>query len=330
MTTKGDIPRDHGGNLDAAIRRYGGTRDDWVDLSTGINPYAYPVPELSGHSWSCLPTADVLQALERAAQDAYRTRAACVALAGAQAAIQLVPRLGQGRDARVLGPTYNEHAASLEMQGWKVTTVRTLADLQGADLAVVVNPNNPDGRRHVPETLLKLAGHVGLLVVDESFADPEPELSLAPHLTGDQPGLVVLRSFGKFYGLAGLRLGFALGAAPLVARLRALAGPWAVSGPAAEIGTRALQDRDWQAETVTRLNADMARLDALAQAAGWRKVGGTPLFSTYETPDARSVQSGLARHHIWSRIFPYSDGWVRLGLAAAEADWLRLENALRA
>lgn len=329
MNVTADTPRDHGGNLDAAIRHYGGTRAEWIDLSTGINPRPYPVPALAAHSWACLPTSDAVQSLEAAACGAYDTLADCVALAGAQSAIQLVPRLGQGRDARVLGPTYNEHAASLSAQGWDVKTVQDLSALTGADLAVVVNPNNPDGQRHAPDRLLALAGQVGLLVVDESFADPEPELSIAPCLKEENTNLLVLRSFGKFYGLAGLRLGFALGAAPMVTRLRALSGPWSVSGPAIEIGRQALQDRAWQTATVARLRADAARLDALASEAGWRKLGGTLLFCTYETTDAVAVQRRLARHHIWSRIFPYSSSWVRLGLADGEAAWTRLAEAIR-
>lgn len=310
--------RDHGGNLDAARAAYGG--EDWIDLSTGINRRPYPVPALSAQAWSALPTANAAQALIRAAARAYGADPAHILpMAGAQAAIQTYPRLAPPGLARVLAPTYNEHAAALRAMGWQVQEVTSTQALAGADMAVVVNPNNPDGRVIDP-----LALDVGLLVVDESFADPHPGLSIAAKAGGNR---LVLRSFGKFYGLAGVRLGFLLGDPALLARAGEMAGPWAVSGPALEIGAAALADTDWQRQTTARLHADAARLDALALGAGWRLVGGTALFRTYATPDASAAQDRLARHRIWSRIFPYSPEWIRLGLPDG-ADWPRIETAL--
>jgi len=320
--------RDHGGNLDAARARFGGAAEAWLDLSTGINPVAYPVPALSERAFAALPTRAEMAALGAAAAACYGTRAEVVPLAGAQGAIQTVPYVLPRGAARVLGPTYNEHAAALRAAGWSVAEVETPEALAGADLGVVVNPNNPDGRRHAPGTLRALAGQVGLLVVDESFADPEPGLSLAPLLHEGPGNIVVLRSFGKFYGLAGLRLGFALCDGALAGQLRDMAGPWPVSGPAIEVARAALRDRDWQAKTMARLTHDAARMDALAARAGWRLIGGTPLFRTYATPDAAEAQERLARRRIWSRMFPYSGEWLRLGLAGTEAEWRRLGAAL--
>ncbi|MEO1689066.1 MAG: aminotransferase class I/II-fold pyridoxal phosphate-dependent enzyme, partial [Pseudomonadota bacterium] len=257
-------------------------------------------------------------------------RASVVPLAGAQAAIQLIPRLAPPGRAHVLGPTYNEHAAALRAAGWQVEERTSLDALAGADLAVVVNPNNPDGARHAPRALADLSARVGLLVVDESFADAAPELSCAPTLDPLDRRLVVLRSFGKFYGLAGLRLGFAVAGEALAARLQDMAGPWAVGGPAIAVGAAALGDRAWQAATLRRLQADAERLDALAAQAGWTLVGGTPLFRTYETGDAAAAQDRLAAARIWTRAFPYSGGWLRLGLPGAEAHWTRLQAALLA
>lgn len=320
--------RDHGGNLDWAVIAHGGVSEEWVDLSTGINARAYPVPDLSDHAWTALPTQSDLRKLMATARRAYGTSAEVVPLAGAQAAIQLVPRLMPVGSARVLGPTYNEHAAALRHAGWDVTEVSALDDLAGADLAIVVNPNNPDGRSHRPEALIALAQYVGLLVVDESFADPTPALSLAPHLTAESEGILVQRSFGKFYGLAGVRLGFVLTGADLAQSLAALAGPWAVGGPAIALGTAALGDPVWHARTCARLGGEAVRLDSLAEAAGWSLVGGTPLFRTYATPDAEAAQEKLARHRIWTRRFPFSDTWLRLGLPGRAAHWARLEAAL--
>ena len=169
-------PRDHGGNLEQARATYGG--DDWIDLSTGINRVPYPMPAISPAAFATLPTQAAMAALLKAAAVAYGTSAPIVALSGAQAAIQLVPHLRPTGLARVVGPTYNEHAATLRACGWQVEEVRDLHDLIGADIAVVVNPNNPDGRHWTRKALLDLVGDVGLLVVDESFADPMPVQSL--------------------------------------------------------------------------------------------------------------------------------------------------------
>ena len=328
--------RDHGGDLDRARAAYGGAPGEWIDLSTGINRLPYPMPALGPADLCALPQRAALDDLIAAARDAYETRAAILPLAGAQAAIQLVPALVRERvagavDARVVTPTYNEHAGALTGAGIAVRAVAGLDDLVGADVAVVVNPNNPDGREYPPAELIALAKNVGLLVIDESFADATPGLSLAPHLGESGPeNILVLRSFGKFYGLAGLRLGFVLGASALIARLESMAGPWAVSGPAIAAGRIALRDAPWRARSIARLTEDCARLDALAIARGWDLVGGTALFRTYTIPGgAASAQDALARHHIWSRVFPYSADWLRLGLPGDEAEWRRVGEALQ-
>jgi cobalamin biosynthesis protein CobC len=320
--------KDHGGNLDAAIARYGAGA--WIDLSTGINRRTYPLPPMPATVWTALPTRTVKDGLMQVARRAWGVVEGTegLALAGAQAAIQLVPFLRPLGQARVLSPTYNEHAGSLRAQGWQVSECQRFEDLAGADLAVVVNPNNPDGRSFAPATLLALAGRVGLLVVDESFADTNPELSLLPHAL--PVNLLVLRSFGKFYGLAGLRLGFAFGSAAMIERLTALSGPWPVSGAAIHAGTLALADDPWASAMRVQLAADAMRADALAAQKGWALVGGMPLFRLYQTPDAKAAQDHLARHHIWSRIFPWSPDWLRLGLPGDEDEWARLAAALAA
>ena len=315
--------RDHGGNIDGAIARFGGS--DWIDLSTGINRVPYPLPELHPDDWTMLPTASAKAALLEVARKTYGTNAPMLAVAGAQAAIQMIPRLQAPGLARVLGPTYNEHAAALHHAGWQVQQVTQPSQLAGADLAVVVNPNNPDGNRHSAADLLALAAQVGRLVVDESFADADPTHSLTS-LAGHER-LLILRSFGKFYGLAGVRLGFVLGGATDIAALEAIAGPWPVSGAAIRIGSVALADTVWASETTARLRTDVARADALARAAGWQVLGGCPLFRLYDTPDAALAQAQLAGHQIWSRIFPYSNRWLRLGLPGRTTELTRLSQA---
>ena len=313
--------RDHGGNLDWAQAHYGGAPGDWLDLSTGINRLPWPVPALPPRAWTDLPTRADMAALCRAASRAYGASGALCALSGASQAIQLIPRLTPPGLARVLSPTYNEHAAALRAAGWRVEPVTQPEALAGADLGIIVNPNNPDGQRHDPARLLDLQPRVGRLVVDESFGEVAAPLSLAS-ATG-RPGLIVLRSFGKFYGLAGLRLGFALGDSETIAALADLAGPWPVTGPAITIGQAALADTGWQAATRARLAADAARMDALCP---WPLIGGSDLFRLYRSPDAVAAQAGLARGRVWSRIFPHDRHAIRLGLPAPQ-EWDRLATA---
>ncbi|MFN3844711.1 MAG: threonine-phosphate decarboxylase CobD [Paracoccaceae bacterium] len=318
--------RDHGGNMDAAVQRFG--EGDWIDLSTGINRRPYPVTMPPDTSWTALPTQVDQARLVETAMRAWRVAGgkAGLGLCGAQAAIQLVPHLFPTGRAAVLGPTYNEHGGSLRAQGWDVRDGADLDALRGTDLAIVVNPNNPDGRSWSPDRLLKLASDVGHLVVDESFADVLPDLSLLPLETPDNT--LVLRSFGKFYGLAGLRLGFVFGSEPVVRQLENLAGPWPVSGPAIHLGCTALADDTWADVMRGQLTADAMRADTLASGMGWGLVGGTSLFRLYHMPDAQAAQDRLAERRIWSRIFPYSRHWLRLGLPGTEEEWARLAAAL--
>lgn len=320
------MARDHGGDLDRARTLWGG--GDWIDLSTGINrlpwPYPAPAPPLPPGAWCDLPTASARAAAEAAACALWGAPAA-LAMNGAQAAIEGIPHLWAKGRAAVLAPSYNEHAAQLRAAGWQVDQVTDTGSMAGADLAVIVNPNNPDGRVWTPAQLQALAGTVGRLVVDESFGDCDPALSVAAHASDR---LIVLRSFGKFWGLAGVRLGFVLADRATLDRLAARAGLWAVSGPALALGALALPDTGWASATRARLTADAARLDTLAAGAGWRLVGGTGLFRTYDTPGAEAAQDHLARARIWSRIFPYNPGWVRLGLPGPQAEWDRLAQAL--
>ena len=308
-------PRDHGGGLDAAIARHGGARTEWIDLSTGINPQPYPLPPLPGESGRALPDRGAFARLERAARGFWSVPddAAILAAPGASALIARLPAVLPGRKADIPGPTYNEHAAAFRAVGWAFGET-------GADLRVLVHPNNPDGR------LWEAADIAGTrCVIDESFCDVAPERSLV-RLTG-RDGVLVLKSFGKFWGLAGLRLGFAIGDHRTIARLAETLGPWAVSGPALEIATAALSDPGWADRTRARLADDADRLDRLMERAGARTLGGTTLFRLYEVENAARWQNRLARARIWSRIFPYSKTWLRLGLPTG-AGWARLEAAL--
>jgi cobalamin biosynthetic protein CobC len=328
-----DVLAYHGGGLDAARRRFPTAPEPWLDLSTGINPIPYPIGALSEAAWTRLPEAGAIAALEAAAAQAYGlgADAAIVAAPGTQALIQFLPRLIPAKKVAILGFTYGEHGLVWRASGAEVTICDDLESPAQADVAVVVNPNNPDGRRVAAPDLLALARKMATqgknLIVDEAFIDVlPPEASLAPHLP--QPGLVVLRSFGKTYGLAGLRLGFALGGAEIVEKWRAALGPWAVSGAAVEIGQRAFADAAWLAASAARLDADGARLDALLRRAGFEMIGGTPLFRLTRHKQAPAFFARLGAAGILTRPFAAQAEWLRFGVPHGDADFSRLAAAL--
>jgi cobalamin biosynthetic protein CobC len=324
----------HGGDLAAARSRFPGAPMPWIDLSTGINPRSYPVGTIPDEVWRRLPDAAALAALERAAAAAYGAPPShqAVAVPGTQAAIQVLPRLLNARHVSVLGFGYEEHPRSWKAAGADVSIVETLADMDRADVAVVVNPNNPDGRFTAPEALAalahRLASRGGVLVVDEAFMDVCcPALSLVSRRP--PPNAVVLRSVGKFFGLAGLRLGFAIADDDLAPRIRAALGPWAVSGPAITIAARALSDLAWASAERHSLGVDAARLDRLLIGAGFEVLGGTPLFRLARSAEAPCWYRRLGRAGILVRPFPRRPAWLRFGLPGPDRDWERLADAFR-
>jgi cobalamin biosynthesis protein CobC len=340
MDSLATIPEDerplryHGGNLNAARKLFPGAPEPWIDLSTGINPVPYPVGTVAPSAWSRLPEAAERAGLEAAARAAYGAApsADVVAAPGTQALIQWLPRIFPARRVGVLGFTYQEHETCWRAAGADVTTVAALSDLAAFDVGLVVNPNNPDGRTVAPDALAAIAGTLagrgGRLIVDEAFMDVLGwQSSLVPCLPA--AGAIVLRSFGKVFGLAGLRLGFA--AAPFEdgARLRGAIGPWAVSGPAIEIGRRALRDGAWLTRTVARLGNEAERLDGLLQSAGFDIVGGTPLFRLARQSDVAAWFGRLGRSGILTRPFPAQPDWLRFGIPHRPEEWERLEAALR-
>ena len=306
-----------------------------MDLSTGINPHSYPLFELPATALTRLPEAGQLRELAEIAASAYGAPSVAhvAAAPGTQILLPRVASLLRPGKALVLGPTYAEHARAAAIAGHAVAEVSDFDALADADLAVLVNPNNPDGRVIEKPRLLELAALLrakgGLLVVDEAFMDVGPvEQSLAGDV--EEGAIVVLRSFGKFFGLAGVRLGFAL-ADPLTAeRLDAQLGPWAVAGPALEYGIRALSDAGWQADMRQRLAQDAGRLDVLLGRFDVPVAGGTSLFRYLSFPEAQSLFSALGSSGVLVRHFAERPGVLRVGLPGSEAEWLRLEGALAA
>lgn len=313
------VPRDHGGAIDIASSRYGGRIEDWIDLSTGINPAPYPIGDLPAHLWTDLPRAAEEAALIAAARDFWQVDAALDILPAAGASVliaqlpNLLARAGYSR-VDLDHPSYNEWRASFTAAQWQITTSE-------ADVIMRVHPNNPDGRLAPPPDPAR-----GFYLFDESFCDICPEVSHLPHIA--QGNGAVIKSFGKFWGLAGLRLGFLIAPKSLTAPMAQALGPWPVSGAALAIGTRALRDYAWAKATRARLAADAVRLDHMMTQAGAAVAGGCDLFRLYAVDDAAAWQDRLARHHIWTRIFPYSDTYLRLGLPYGAAAWARLQRGL--
>ena len=325
--------REHGGDNVEAERLYGRPREGWLDLSTGINPLPYParLPQAAAHG--PLPLRQDLEALCHAAARRYGCPDArlITPAPGTQSLIQWLPRLRPACRVGVLSPTYNEHAHCWRQAGHRVEEPHSLDGLEEtADVVVVVNPNNPDGRRHDPDALLALARALaqrgGWLVVDEAFCDVTPERSLAP--AAGEPGLIVLRSFGKFYGLAGLRLGFALGEGETIDTLSECLGPWAVSTPAIAVGATALGDDAWTGATRLSLEDMARRLDGILAEQGLDITGGCSLFRLASSPRSPDLFGHLARQGILVRRYSGNPDWLRFGLPGPESDWRRLETAM--
>lgn len=344
----------HGGDIAAAERQFGRPAEGWLDLSTGINPAPYPVGEFSPSLWHSLPGRaqyDAALAALRGYLDLADDRAV-IAAPGTQALIQWLPCLRAPSRVAVWAPSYAEHAHCWQQGGHDVREIVAVPPAGGSDadialamladairagevdVAVLVNPNNPDGHVHDPCQLEELRGLLaargGWLIVDEAFADAVPDVSLAR--AGQTEGLLLLRSFGKFFGLAGVRLGFALGDGELVGRLSRALGPWAVSGPALALAARAYADRDWIAATRAQLGVEHGRLTELLAGHGFVPVGQVPLFTLLRTPAAMEIHEFFARRGILLRLFadaapsqhalriglPDADGFARFAAALKE------------
>ncbi|CAN7617888.1 pyridoxal phosphate-dependent class II aminotransferase [Pseudoduganella sp. LjRoot289] len=353
---------EHGGNLRQAALRYG--RDDWLDLSTGINPEWYPAPAIAGNAWHRLPEAD--PALAKAAQDFYGAPL-MLPVAGTQAAIQALPRLRPPSRVVVAAPSYAEHAHHWAQHGHTLRQVpydALDAAVAQCDVMVVCTPNNPTGASVPRERLLEwaalLSARGGWLVVDEAFGDTAAQASVAENagvsaargsgpdggtdggieggaevqtgVAGARigtmpPGLIVLRSVGKFFGLAGIRLGFVAAQPALLDALADLLGPWTISGPAQQVALAALRDSAWQDRMRGQLRASGQRLQSLLEAHGIHS-SGTALFQWWPEARAEALHEHMARQGIWVRLFSSAARGIRLGLPPDEAGWQRLEHAL--
>ena len=331
---------EHGGRLRQAAQQYEIPLAQWLDLSTGLNPNGWPVPPVPDTAWARLPEEE--DGLMRAAKDYYGV-AKLLPVAGSQAAIQALPQLWckqQSRAARIgmLAVSYAEHAHCWHQQGHQVVVLdgeNMEQDLPELDCLLLVNPNNPDGRVFGVQQLLAwrkaLPAHAWL-IVDEAFMDAgvfaqsrQQVSSMAEYC--ELEGVIVLRSLGKFFGLAGARVGFVLSNEPILQALREMLGPWSLSGPSRYIATRALSDRGWQQQARVLLLEQGRKLKSLLHELGFETDGASPLFQYLQLDDAHKLHQFLATRGIWTRHFPQWQG-MRFGLPATEKQWLRLHHAL--
>lgn len=325
-----DSSRHHGGLLLRAAEQFGIDRSQWLDLSTGINPHAWPVTSPPADIWSRLPEDD--DGLLQSAMDYYGSDA-LLALAGSQAAIQYLPTLRDKSRVVVASPSYSEHAYNWLAHGHQVSEVpfSELGDyLDQADVAIVVNPNNPSGQRYSVKTLLSwsktLAARGAWLIVDEAYMDCYPDSSLLPF--SPRPGLLVLRSLGKFFGLAGLRLGFISAEPVLLKQLQQHIGPWSINGPARWVAKQALADSTWQQHMRACLSGQGKKLHDVLSQHLVQPSGGCALFQWVIHNRSDEIYHALARRGILTRLYqtPCS---IRFGLPGSDKEWQRLTSALQ-
>ena len=328
---------DHGGRIRQAAERYGIPVDRWLDLSTGINPESWPVPAISAQCWHRLPEPD--DGLDVAIHQYYGVEPyQFQAVAGSQSAIQTLPSLRSKSRVTLLTPCYAEHAWAWQRNGHELhqvsvdqfaawTWVERQMILDRSDVLIIINPNNPTGHRLSPQELLacheRLACRGGWLIVDEAFIDVTPSESIVSSV--GVPGLFVLRSLGKYFGLAGARVGFVFGQENILQQMLELIGPWSIPGPSREIAKQALLDRCWQEQARFKLQRDSHRLEKLLAEKGLHSDGGTAFFRWLQHDNASDIHEHLARQGILTRYWhrdnslrfglPGIDSWHRLGLA---------------
>ncbi|WP_316251071.1 threonine-phosphate decarboxylase [Sphingomonas sp. JC676] len=318
----------HGGRLSEAQRAYADAPKPWLDLSTGINPHAWPGAASIEVDWRALPDAGELAELERAAAGYFGTAPERVcALPGTEIGLRLLGGLGLPEPVRHVAPGYRTHGEAFA-QSTAIDRHALADELAEGGTVLLANPNNPDGHLFAAKELVRRAeASSGWLIVDEAFADALPEVSVVPHLDADAR-VLVLRSFGKFFGLAGVRLGFAIGPEPMIAALRQKLGSWPVSSAAIRIGIGAYRDAGWIAAMRDRLVADAAAFDAVLARHGCDPIGECPLFRVIALRDGMALFDRLAQRGILTRPFDYAPTWLRLGLPGSDAALARLGQAL--
>lgn len=316
----------HGGRLSDARARFGGNAADWIDLSTGINPNAWSPPADLTVDWRALPDPSDLADLERVVAAYFGVAPThCLAVPGSETALRSLGQLLQlpGRHQRLCYSTHvNAFAPARPVTG---------DDDGEPSVLVLANPNNPDGVTTSHEALMaalaRQESRGGWLLVDEAFVDCDPRISVAAQVSNERR-LIVTRSFGKFFGLAGVRLGFVIAPPSILARLRERQGEWPVCSAALAFGSRAYRDSVWIEATRRDLSASALRLDTVLRRYGLEPRGDCPLFRLVETPLAQRLFAELARAHILTRAFADHPHLLRFGLPGDDVALARLDAQL--
>jgi len=323
----------HGGALDLVKKRFADAPRPWIDLSTGINPWPFPDTQVSTDAYAHLPTQALYETCRKAMAHAIGVQSETLILApGSELLIRLLPTVISAKTIAILSPSYNDHVRVWQAAGRTVIeTADPLALAEHVDAIVICQPNNPDGRVFSSEKLEAamawLRPKSGWLIVDEAYVDLAPNLSVAPQI--DRGGLIVLRSFGKFFGLAGLRLGGLIAPQSVLSAMRHRLGEWPVSGAALEIGARAYADLEWQDQARQALRKTRLALDGVLAETGFKVTAGTDLFRYVETPGhAHSLWAHLADSGIYARRFDWTQNHLRLGLPKDQNSIARLRTAL--
>lgn len=322
----------HGGRVLAAAKKYHIAKENWVDLSTGLNPNGWPVPKVPTEVWQALPEDD--DGLQTAACQYYGCDA-CLPVAGSQVAIQILPTLRSRSKVGVISPTYAEHEYNWKQSGHDVTQVN-INDvdqyINELDVLVVINPNNPTGDLIKSKQLLSwyqyLSTRGGWLIIDEAFMDVTPEHSLVS--SANKPGLIILRSMGKFFGIAGIRCGFVIADNEILQRLAKKIGPWSLTGPTRFVAKQALLDKTWQVTIIKKINESSIRLRDLLSQSGLPPKGGTALFQWLEHAYAEELYEACAEKGVLIRLYKTNEATssLRFGLPASEKQWQQLNNVL--
>ena len=324
----------HGGDL-SNLREKLGVNYPIIDLSTGINPHHYPHNLQPLESLNALPSANDLQILNKAATSYYRVHETWgyIALPGSQIALSLLPsalKNSENMKVGIISPTYNEYEYSWRSNGVTPSLISSFDQACEVpyDVVYLCNPNNPDGELKRASTIIDKAQQhpETIFIIDEAFMDCSPEESIL--LKPIHENIIVIRSFGKFFGLAGLRLGWVFAATEIIEKFKSMVGPWAVNTLALQIAAAAYQDQEWQEQQLSVLNDMQKNMKALFQEKHIDLAGQTPLYSLIKLDDAQCLHEALANKGIWTRIFDYDPQWMRLGVPKNENDFLKFKEAL--
>lgn len=322
---------EHGGNLANAVAAYGGSASDWIDISTGISPFPAKIPQIDIEDWRRLPEANASRKLEQTAQRFYQTDMPCIATPGSQFTINILPKLLTGK-VGIVGPTYGEYSNAFMREGLEFIPLKNIENLNDAQSVILANPNNPNGRLYSTKELCDLSKRLeirgGMLVVDEAFCDMFENASMLGFYS-TAPNLIVLKSIGKFFGLAGARVGFVFCSETLQHKIKEYLGPWPISAPSLSVANHVLSQPDIRAIMSEQINHRFEKMHASLRDTSLSIIGQTPLFFLVSHPYAADLHAHFLTNHILTRKFDYKTDWLRLGLTRDEREDQRVCQAIK-